>query len=227
MSAPLPDPVTVDRESDGTAVVTINRAPQFNTLSIETLEALDTVLVALSTDSSCLVVIVTGAGGESFAAGADLREVGALTPRSALAFAARGQRVFNRIERAPQIVLAAIDGYCMGGGLDLALSCDIRHASPRSTFAHPGSIRGIVTGFGGTGRLPRIVGRSRAIELFATGSRISADEALEMGLVDRVADDPLESTREVAASIGDRWPQAAAWMKGSAIRWWRKGRSGR
>lgn len=226
MSAPLPDPVTVDRESDGIAVVTINRALQFNTLSIETLEALDTVLVVISSDPSCLAVIVTGAGGESFAAGADLREVGALTPRSALAFAARGQRVFDRIERAPQIVLAAIDGYCMGGGLDLALACDIRHASPRSTFAHPGSIRGIVTGFGGTGRLPRLVGRSRALDLFATGRRIVADEAFQMGLIDRVAGDPLESTREVAASIGDRWPAAAAWMKGSAIRWWRKGKSG-
>lgn len=226
MSARLPDQVTVDRESDGTAVVTINRGPQFNTLSIETLEALDTVFVALAADSSCVAVIVTGAGGESFAAGADLREVGSLTPRSALAFAARGQRVFDRIERAPQIVLAAIDGYCMGGGLDLALACDIRHASPRSTFAHPGSIRGIMTGFGGTGRLPRLVGRSRAIELFATGGRISADKALEIGLIDRVTDDPLESTREAAALICDRWPEASAWMKGSAVRWWRKGRSG-
>lgn len=226
MSARLPDQVTVDRESDGTAVVTINRGPQFNTLSIETLEALDTVFVALAADSSCVAVIVTGAGGESFAAGADLREVGSLTPRSALAFAARGQRVFDRIERAPQIVLAAIDGYCMGGGLDLALACDIRHGSPRSTFAHPGSIRGIITGFGGTGRLPRLVGRSRAIELFATGGRISADKALEIGLIDRVTDDPLESTREAAALIGDRWPEASVWMKGSAVRWWRKGRSG-
>jgi enoyl-CoA hydratase/carnithine racemase len=227
MSAPLPEPVTVERETNGVAVVTIDRARQYNTLSIETLEALDAVFVELSTDSRCLAVIVTGAGGESFAAGADLREVGALTPRSALGFAVRGQRVFDRIELAPQIVFAAIDGYCMGGGLDLALACDVRHASPRSTFAHPGSIRGIVTGFGGTGRLPRLVGRSRAIELFATGRRISADEALEMGLIDQVAENPLDSASAAAALIGDRWPEAAAWMKGSAVRWWRKGKSRR
>ena len=185
------------------------------------------MFVALSTDTRCVAVIVTGAGDESFAAGADLREVSSLTSRSALSFAARGQRVFDRIERSPQIVIAAIRGYCMGGGLDLALACDIRHASPDSTFAHPGALRGIVTGFGGTGRLPRLIGRSRAIELFATGRRLSATEALEIGLVDRVSDDPLATTREVAVEIGQRWPVASAWMKGSAVRWWRRGPGGR
>ena len=227
MSGRPPDAVSVDRESDAVVVVTIDRADRFNTLSIETLEAIDDVFVALSTDTRCVAVIVTGAGDESFAAGADLREVSSLTSRSALSFAARGQRVFDRIERSPQIVIAAIRGYCMGGGLDLALACDIRHASPDSTFAHPGALRGIVTGFGGTGRLPRLIGRSRAIELFATGRRLSATEALEIGLVDRVSDDPLATTRELAVEIGQRWPVASAWMKGSAVRWWRRGPGGR
>ena len=125
---------------------------------------------------------------------------------------------------APKV---GVVGYCMGGGLDLALACDIRHASPDSTFAHPGALRGIVTGFGGTGRLPRLIGRSRAIELFATGRRLSATEALEIGLVDRVSDDPLATTRELAVEIGQRWPVASAWMKGSAVRWWRRGPGGR
>jgi enoyl-CoA hydratase len=212
--------------TDAVAVLTIDRARQLNTLSIETLDALDAAFLALAEDSSCIAVIVTGSGGEAFAAGADLREVGALTPDRALAFAARGQRVFDRIERAPQIVLAAIDGYCMGGGLDLALACDIRHASRRSTFSHPGAIRGIVTGFGGTGRLPRLVGRSNAIELFATGRRVSADEAFGIGLIDRVTENPVDSTRDVAALISERWALGTTWMKGSAIRWWRKGKSG-
>lgn len=227
MSAQPPDPVRIDRVTSAVAVVTINRARQFNTLSIETLEALDAAFLSLQPDPTCIAVIVMGAGGESFAAGADLREVNALTPHDALGFAARGQRVFDRIERAPQIVFAAIDGYCMGGGLDLALACDIRHASPRSSFSHPGAIRGILTGFGGTGRLPRLIGRSRAVEMFATGRRISADEALGIGLVDRVCESPLETATTAAEAIGERWPVASAWLKGSAVRWWRDGVSGR
>lgn len=224
MSGPRPDPIAVERVTPAVAIVTIDRSPQLNTLSIETLDSLDAAFIGLTTDSTCVAVVVTGAGGQAFASGADLREVSALSAREALAFAARGQRVFDRIERAPQIVIAAIDGYCMGGGLDLALACDIRHASTRSTFSHPGAARGIITGFGGTGRLPRLIGRARAIELFATGRRIAADEALEIGLVDRVSDSPLDSALEVASRTAERWPVAAAWMKGSAVRWWRMGR---
>src|SRR5262249_52126601 len=153
------------------------------------LEALGAAFEALAVSSDIAAIVVRGAGGDSFAAGADLREVAALAPRSALAFAAHGQRVLDRVERAPQGGVAAIDGYCMGGGLDLALACDVRHASPRSTFAHPGARRGILTGFGGTSRLPRLVGRARAAELFATGRRVGAEEALAIGLVDVVADD--------------------------------------
>lgn len=221
MSARQPDPVVIRRPASDVASVIIDRPGQLNTLSIETLEALDSALAALSADEACIAVVISGSGGESFAAGADLREVGALTPMSALPFARLGQRVFDRIEHSPKVVLAAIDGYCMGGGLDLALACDIRHASPRSVFAHPGSIRGIVTGFGGTARLPRLVGRSRAIELFATARRIPATDALEYGLIDRIAEDPVESAIGAARTIGGRWPLAASWIKGSANRWWR------
>lgn len=223
MSAQPPELITVDRASGAVAIVTIARASAFNTLSIDTLEALDEAFVSLSTDEACTGIVVTGEGGASFAAGADLNEVGALSPREALGFAARGQRVFDRIERAPQLVIAAIDGYCMGGGLDLALACDVRHASPTSVFAHPGAKRGIVTGFGGTGRLPRLVGRTNALELFATGRRVAASEALAIGLVDRVSDDPLVTARDVADQISVHWPLATAWVKGSAVRWWRKG----
>ena len=221
MSGPRPSDVLVDRPSPGVAVVTIDRAHRFNTLSAETLEALYDAMRSLAADPDVVAVVLAGAGGESFAAGADIREVAALDPRSALAFAARGQRTFDLVERAPYVVFAAIDGYCMGGGLDLALSCDVRHASPRSIFAHPGARLGIITGFGGTARLTRVVGRARAVELFATARRIGAAEAAAIGLVDTVSDDPVASALEAARLAAERWPTGTRWIKGSALRWWR------
>lgn len=222
MSVPPPRAIRVDRASDGVRIVTIDREESFNTLSAETLEELDAVVRAIESDVSVSCVVLTGAGGTSFAAGADIREVGALSSSEAIAFAARGQRVFDRVERAPQFYLAAIDGYCMGGGLDLALACDARHASERSVFAHPGARLGILTGFGGTSRLPRLVGRARAIELFATCRRISAHEALQIGLVDRVADDAFVTALESADRIEARWPVATQSLKADVVSWWRR-----
>ncbi len=204
MSEPSDSDVVVERPADGVALVTIDAARRFNTLRVATLQMLEVSVRALAVEPDVRAIVVTGAGGAAFAAGADLREVAALDARDALAFAAIGQSAFDAIERAPQPVLAAIDGVCMGGGLDLALACDLRHASPASAFAHPGAVRGILTGFGGTARLPRVVGRARAMELFATGRRLTADEALAIGLVNRVVDDPVASALEVARAIASR-----------------------
>jgi enoyl-CoA hydratase len=223
MSGAPPSDVVVERPADAVALVTIDRAERMNTLSVSALEALGDAFRALSADDTIAAIVLRGAGGQVFAAGADLREVARLEPRPALEFGARGQRVFDLVEGAPQLVYAAIDGYCMGGGLDLALACDVRHASPRSVFAHPGATLGILTGFGGTARLARTVGRARALELFATGRRIDAAEALEIGLVDTVADDPVASALASARLVAERWPVATAWIKGSALRWWRGG----
>jgi len=217
------DDVSVERPFAGVALVTIDRAHRFNTLSAEALEALGAAFAGLAADPGVVAIVLRGAGGESFAAGADLREVAALDPRRALAFAARGQRVLDAVERARQVVFAAVDGYCMGGGLDLALACDVRHASPGSVFAHPGARLGILTGFGGTARLARLVGRARAVELFATARRVDAAEALAIGLVDAVADDPTASALASARLVAGRWPVATEWIKGSALRWWRRG----
>jgi enoyl-CoA hydratase/carnithine racemase len=227
MSAPTRNEVTVERPSDGVVLLTIDRAHRFNTLSEETLEALGEAAASLSADESVVAVVLRGAGGESFAAGADIREVAKLDPRAALAFSARGQFVLDAIERSPKVFVAAIDGYCLGGGLDLALSCDLRHASPRSVFAHPGAKLGIVTGFGGTARLARLVGKACAIEMFATARRVTAEEARVIGLVDTLASDPLDSALATARGIAERWPVAAEFLKGSALRWWRRGLSGR
>ena len=222
MSGPQRSDVSVERPVEGVALVTI-RAERFNTLSAETLDALDRAVRGLVGDPDLAALVVWGAGGAAFAAGADIREVAELEPRTALGFATRGQCLFDRLERAPQLVFAAVDGYCMGGGLDLALACDIRYASPRSVFAHPGARLGILTGFGGTARLARTIGRAPAIELFATARQLSADEALSIGLVDRIEPDPVASALETAREITARGSRRASALKGTALRWWRRG----
>ncbi|MDQ3746209.1 MAG: enoyl-CoA hydratase/isomerase family protein [Acidobacteriota bacterium] len=190
-------PVLVE-ERDRLAVVRINRAAQRNSLSVATLDELEQAFVHLTQNDRAEAVIFTGTG-DVFASGADIRELRALTPDSASEFAARGQRLLNLIADARRLTIAAVNGYCMGGGLDLALSCRLRVASPRAVFAHPGARLGIITGWGGTQRLPQLVGTARALEMFTTARRVNADEALEIGLVSRVHADPLACALELAA----------------------------
>jgi enoyl-CoA hydratase/carnithine racemase len=172
-------------------VIRLNRPAERNPLSVATLEELTRLVSALSTRTDISALIFTGTG-DAFAAGADIRELGALTPETAVEFARRGQRLMQLIADAPQLTVAAVNGYCMGGGLDLALACDLRCASPAAVFAHPGARLGIITGWGGTQRLPRLIGEARALEMFATGRRVTADEAHAFGLVNRVGDPVLE-----------------------------------
>ncbi len=133
-------------------------------------------------------VIFTGVD-DVFASGADLREIAALTSDDASAFAQRGQRLMRSIADLPQTTIAAINGYCFGGALDLALACERRIASPKAQFAHPGAGLGIITGWGGTQRLPRLVGTANAIEMFFTASPIDASRALAIGLIDEISED--------------------------------------
>ncbi len=186
--APECEHVIIEDRGD-LAVVTLNRPHVFNTLSVETLDELTQGFRWLARRSHVRAVILSGRGGEAFAAGADIREVTALEGLRALPFARRGQQLCRLIEQGPRCIIAAIDGYCMGGGLDLALACHLRVASARSTFAHPGGRIGIMTGFGGTQRLPHLIGRSRAAEVFLTGRRLTAAEAYTLGLVNRVVHD--------------------------------------
>ncbi|HYO63641.1 MAG TPA: enoyl-CoA hydratase/isomerase family protein [Pyrinomonadaceae bacterium] len=179
------------------AVVRLNRPARRNPLSAAVLEELETIVAELCAREDVCAVVFTGSG-EAFASGADIREVGALAPESALEFARRGQRLMNLIDDAPLLTVAAVNGYCMGGALDLALACDLRVASPSAVFAHPGARLGIVTGWGGTQRLPRLVGSARAFEMLLTGRRLTAREAYDAGLVDRLADPPLERALELA-----------------------------
>jgi enoyl-CoA hydratase/carnithine racemase len=180
------------------AVIRINRPEQRNSLSASTLDELEEAFQRLAHDEQIRAVVFTGTG-DVFASGADIRELGALTPESALAFAERGQRFLARIAGARRLTIAAVNGYCMGGGLDLALACHIRVASPGAVFAHPGARLGVITGWGGTQKLPRLVGSARALEMFATARRVGADEALEIGLVSRLHEDPLACALEIAS----------------------------
>lgn len=137
-------------------------------------------------------VIFTGKG-EVFASGADLREIADVNADTAIEFAERGQKLMAKITALPLETVSAINGFCFGGALDLALACDRRIASANATFAHPGAGLGIITGWGGTQRLPRLIGRAYAMELFFTALPINADRALEIGLVDAIDNDPLQA----------------------------------
>ena len=135
-------------------------------------------------------LVVTG-NDKFFSAGADLNEIVALDGPSAFAFAKMGQALMDEVDRFPAPVFAAVHGYCMGGGLDLALACDFRIASPHAVFGHRGAALGLMTGWGGTQRLSRLVGKARALEMFIAAEKLHARQALAFGLVDAVADDPI------------------------------------
>jgi enoyl-CoA hydratase len=188
----------VVEERDSLSVIRLNRPSERNPLSVSTLEELESVVSALSTRNDLRALIFTGTD-DVFASGANIRELQRLTPDSAHEFARRGQRLMQRIADAAQLTVAAVNGYCMGGGLDLALACDLRVAASSAVFAHPGARLGIITGWGGTQRLPRVIGAARALETFATARRLSAQEALDAGLVSHVGADALALALELVS----------------------------
>ncbi|MBL8169410.1 MAG: enoyl-CoA hydratase/isomerase family protein [Acidobacteria bacterium] len=184
------------------AIITLNRPAQLNCLTQTMMEALADALAYVREKPELRSLIVTGAGG-AFSSGADLGEVAALKPAQAAEFSRRGQTLLSAISESVPVSIAAIDGVCMGGGLDLALSCDLRYGTPRSSFAHPGAKRGLITGWGGTQRLPRLIGLDAARRMFLTGERIDAHEAQQLGLLNRICDDALG----YACQLAERWGQ--------------------
>jgi enoyl-CoA hydratase len=141
-------------------------------------------------------LVITG-NAHFFSAGADLHEIAALNGGEAFRFAQMGQRLMNAVASFPSATVAAVHGYCMGGGLDLALACDRRIAGPHALFGHRGAALGLITGWGGTQRLPRLVGKARALQMFLAAEKLHAPRALQIGLVDAIAEDP------VAAALAD------------------------
>ena len=174
-------------------VLRFNRPEIKNPLSIAALEKLKEIMAYLESHTAVKTIIFTGSG-DTFASGANLNEIAQLDKTSAREFGLRGQNLMQTIYHSGKLTVAAVDGFCMGGALDLALSCKRRVASPRSVFAHPGANLGIMTGWGGTQLLPRLVGEARALEMFLTAKRVDAKEALRINLIDKIADDPLAET---------------------------------
>lgn len=158
-----------------------------NRLSRAMIRQLSEAIKAVPIDKS---LILTG-NKQFFSAGADLLEISALQAARAYEFAGMGQVLMNAVDQFPAQVYAAIEGYCMGGGLDLALACDYRIAAPNAVFGHRGAALGLITGWGGTQRLPRLIGKGRTLQMLCAAERVSAALALGIGLVDRLADDPL------------------------------------
>ncbi len=206
--------IEVER-ADQIATITINRPEALNALDAVRLELLLASIQATSADPGVRAIILTGAGDRAFAAGADVAAMRDMNAYQALAFAKLGQAVCHALESAPQPVIAAVNGFALGGGCEIALACDIRLCSENAVFGQPEVALGIPPGWGGTQRLPRIVGPGIAKELIYTGRRVAAQEALAIGLVNGVF--PLEqlkeSARELAARIAANAPVAVSFSK--------------
>jgi enoyl-CoA hydratase len=203
--------MAVDVEIDGgVAVVTMNRPEALNAFNSEQLDLLGAAFHALSQDRAVRVVILTGAGDRAFAAGADIKEMVDLTPAEALAFGRKGHAITSAVERLPQPVIAAVNGYAFGGGCELAIACDIRLAAENARFAQPEVSLGIPPGWGGTQRLPRLIGPGLAAEMIFTGRQVHAEDAYRIGLVNAVhpLDRLMPATREMAADIARKSPSA-------------------
>ena len=185
-------------------VLSLDSPERLNCLTEPMLTAVEEALRSFATWESHRVLVVTGSSGV-FSVGADLATLAKLDVKNARAFSARGQALMSSVSRSDRVTIAAIDGYCLGGGLDLALSCDLRYASPRSSFQHPGVKRGIITGWGGNVRLSKLIGKDAARRYFLTGERIDAVEAERIGLINGIFDDPLMVACDRALAIADNW----------------------
>jgi enoyl-CoA hydratase len=193
--------LTLERR-DQVAILTLSRPEKLNALNQALLTELEHAVSALQADTSLRVVVVTGAGEKAFVAGADIGELAVLDTRGAEAASAFGSRIFRRLETGPLAVIAAVNGFALGGGCELALACHIRIASENAKFGLPEVGLGIIPGYGGTQRLPRLVGLGMASELIATGRMVDAEEALRIGLVNRVV--PLASLLDEALAMAQK-----------------------
>jgi len=190
--------VAIERR-DGVATLVVSRPEKLNALNAETVAELDRAFRSLVRDDDVRGIVVTGAGEKAFVAGADIAELARMDPLSGIQVSRRGQETFRFVERLPKPVVAAVNGYALGGGLELALACHIRIAAEGARFGLPEVKLGIIPGYGGTVRLPRLVGRGRALELILTGEMIDAAEAYRIGLVNRVV--PRAEVRSAAEEL--------------------------
>ncbi|MBP2638201.1 MAG: crt 1 [Firmicutes bacterium] len=190
----------------GIGVITLSRPKALNALNYEMLKELDDLLDRLAQDETVKVVVITGSGNKAFVAGADITEMQKLSALDGRKWGKFGQAVFNKLENLPQPVIAAVNGFALGGGCELAMACDIRIASETARFGQPEVTLGITPGFAGTQRLPRLIGKGRAKELLFTGDIIDAQEAYRLGLVNKVTipEELISTARALAEKIMSR-----------------------
>lgn len=196
--------------NQGVLMVTINRPDKLNALNKAVFDELDQVMDTVYQDASIKTVIITGSGEKAFVAGADIAEFASFTKEAAIALSKRGQAVFMKIENAPKPVIAAVNGFALGGGCELAMACHFRICSSNARFGQPEINLGLIPGYGGTQRLTQLVGKAKSMELHMTGNMIDAQEAYRLGLVNQVTDTDslMAKTLELATIISTKAPLA-------------------
>jgi len=208
----------VQRERHGSVLVaSINRPSKGNSISHAVISALDELASDLEEETSepdgPRALVLAGLGGKAFSAGADIHDLDGVSGSQARQQMQRGQRVFDRLEQLPMVVIAAISGYALGGGLELAMAADLRIADPDAKLGQPEISLANLPGWGGTQRLPRLVGLGRAVEMILTGDTIDANRAFEIGLVNQIAPNPLAAALDLATTVSARSPIAVKGAK--------------
>lgn len=197
---------------EGIFIVTINRPDKMNALSKAVFDDLEKMMEEVETNTSILSVIITGAGNKAFVAGADISEFSGFNATQGKALAKRGQDIFNRIEKSPKPIVAAVNGFALGGGCELALACHFIYASENAKFGQPEVNLGLIPGYGGTQRLTQLVGRNRSMELLLSGNMLTAKEAMEYGIINKITtpEELIPKTKEILQTIQSKGPIAVA-----------------
>ena len=210
----MTDPLLLIDTADGVRTIRVNRPDKLNALNAATLNALDAAFADAASDDAVRVVVLTGSGPKAFVAGADIAEMNALTPVQGRDFSLRGSRMMRRVEKLPKPVIAMVNGFALGGGLELAICCNLRIAADSAKFDQREINLGLIPGFGGSQRLLRLCGRAATLELCLTGAPINAERALQLGIVNRVvpAAELEAETMKLAAQLAASAPLALRGM---------------
>ena len=197
-------------QQESTVIVTINRPDKLNALNSEVIESLNSIFDKIESDNSIQSVILTGSGEKAFIAGADIKQMSEMSPAEAKIYAETGQALTLKIENCSKPVIAAVNGFALGGGCEFAMACHFRYAAETARFGQPEVGLGLIAGFGGTQRMPRLVGKGMAMELLLSGKMISAEEAMRIGLVNAVMplDELLDNCKNIASKINQNSPNA-------------------
>lgn len=200
--------ITLKTDEQGIVTVTINRPKKLNALNDEVLNELADAFKTIQIDEAIKAVIATGTGDKAFVAGADIKELRELDNRSGRMASQKGQQIFQLIEDTRKPVVAAVNGYALGGGAELAMACHLRIAGENAVFGLPEVGLGLIPGYGGTQRLPALIGKARALEMILTGKQVKAQEAKELGLVNGIDEDPVEAAKGLLGQILQNGPIA-------------------